>query len=202
MLNSKHFCPKAHSRESGQSTINLHPFTLLRKSIGIFLPESAQPRKRTENNKSGLFLPPPSPLPLPPQTVAHEREMIWRVFAKRPKSAPGLQKMALISQSPPPVSEKISLPASKLLLPLVITMDGWGLPTERPLNSPPFQMITSAWFLVTSGYTWMLARLSSVCLHEPAQEEPELSAANLTLQCTVELPYMYNTNIAQTSVWC
>ena len=109
----------------------------------IFLAESTQTRKRAEHNKSGLFLPPTLPLPFPPQTVAHEREMIWRVFAKRPKSAPGLQKITLISQSPPPVSEKISLPASKLLLPLVISMDGWGLTTERPLNSPPFQMITS-----------------------------------------------------------
>ena len=72
----------------------------------------AKRQKSRKRNKSELFLPPLLPLPFPPQTPAHEREMIWRVFAKRPKS----EKMALISLR----ASKLWLPSPRLSSPWMV----------------------------------------------------------------------------------
>ena len=124
--------------------------------------EIAKYQKAHRHNKSassGLFLHSlPSSL-LPPQTVSHEREMIWRVFAKRPEVRPWWpKKMALIS----PLTRNYNF---RRPLPLVITMDGWALCQQGAghLNSPPFQMITSDF--LSLPVLPECFRLSSVCLN-------------------------------------
>ena len=111
----------------------------------------AKRQKSRKHNKSDLFLPPPIPTS---NARAWKRNDLARFCqtAKVRKNGPNFTPRLQIMTSFPP---------------LVITMDGrvcqQSAALIRPLftnDLPPFQkfqMITSAWFLVISCQTWMLA---------------------------------------------